>query len=190
MWVKTHASQSNPTEISNVSICTQIWCSNRMKFFLSLITLCVLLLNRDQPSGSYMSAGSGLISTYSLHDTHWQGHCMTQNASKHFWDFPIIIVPSHTLWSFPYTMQIYLVSAFIWTRENGSELKPAFNEMDGQQLRRTSSPPCLWQFLPQTYPIWGPELATCYWRKTNSFFCRPQSRSYLVKSFNTKIQTL
>lgn len=55
-------------------------------------------------------------------------------------------------------MRIYSVSAFIWPRTNGSELKPAFNETGGQQLRRRSSPPCLRQFLPQTYPIWGPEL--------------------------------
>ena len=45
MWVKTHVSQSNPTQISNVSICTQIWCFDGMKFFLSLITLRVLLHN-------------------------------------------------------------------------------------------------------------------------------------------------
>lgn len=69
--------QSNPTPISNVSICTQIWWLNRMKFFPSLITLCALLRNGAQPSSSYTSEGSGLISTHSLHATHWQGHGRT-----------------------------------------------------------------------------------------------------------------
>lgn len=53
-----------PNQISHVSICTQIWCFNRMEFFLSLITLCVLLHKGTQPSSSYMPEGSGLISTH------------------------------------------------------------------------------------------------------------------------------
>lgn len=147
-----------PSQTSHVSICTQIWCFNRIEFFLSLITLCVLLHKGAESSSSYMPEGSGLISP---HTTHQQGHCLTLLKSfKALWRLSSY---SHSI-SCPMEIPLYnadLLSVSLklkqgkWTRAQTSRMRLMGNSCVAYQLLLAYG-----KFLHRHIPPWGPELAT------------------------------